>query len=102
MYILLLHIMGSESSPELLAIGNLLRVADSGSPVHKVISTYNISASDNINAKNITKYDRQMLDDCAIFLKVDILDLDNKPIYSNKEKITNRIICGIKSYLPRV
>ena len=86
--------------------GDLLTLAEdySAEPqVHKVISSFKFEPGTSFesNCKAIEKYDRPLLDATATFLKVVLLHPENQTkLYSNKEKVSRRIVLAIKSHLP--
>ena len=79
------------------ALGNLILVA-SAIP-KKVISAYDPSATRSANVKALSKFKLDMLEPCAEFLNIALVDDDSLKLFT-KETLITRIILGIESLLP--
>lgn len=81
-----------------LAIGEIL---DQASDLHKsVISAYRceVEHKHNIATLSSSKFNAQTLSTCAAYLGIKVVDAQDKPIFSSKKEVADRIIMKIESY----
>jgi len=80
-----------------LAIGELLSKADN--VCKGVISAYKCEAKHGTNVNTLSsKFNRPILETCALFLGITLNDEAEKPLFANKKLIADRIILKIESH----
>ena len=78
-------------------IGKLLMNSDEIQK--KVISEFEYDVQQSRNEKNLNKFQVQMLEDTAEYLKIEVVDCNNKKLY-NKNMLTKKILNKVCALLP--
>ena len=81
-----------------LIIGDMLRLADGVSK--QVIARFRTNLHHQENVTNLSNMKAPKLLKCAEYLNIKTMLSNKKKIYSNKLKLSDRIVREIKSYLP--
>jgi hypothetical protein len=81
------------------AIGKLLLSADANGSAKHVITAFDPSVKRSINYKALNKFNIDVLENCAVFLGIDLADVDSFKLYT-KDSLINRILFGLLALLP--
>ena len=93
--------VGSEKENIKAIIGNLLRKVENDPSVKSVISAFDpfASKSSNCKALNCSKYSVEILEECAVFLGIQVADKDNFKLFT-KSSISTRLVLSLMALLP--
>ena len=87
------------------ALAELLRLADNepDNVAKNLICCYDESKDHAANVESMSSSKVKVSDQetCAKFLRIKLVDEDNKKIYSNNAKLADRIIIKIESLFPK-